>query len=90
MSRNTLTAVHVLLFCASPVACVRDRVATIARDSGLREILPAVFRGQLTPYRKGLLVAAVESALRRARPYHLEILTLPEGHYLKRHVRSRG
>ena len=65
-------------------------VATVARDSGLREILPAVFRGQLTPYQKRLLVAAVESALRRARPYHLEILALLESHFLKRHVRKRG
>jgi len=82
--------VYILLFCASPVAAIRERVATIARDAGLREVLPSVFQGELTSYRRGLLLAAMERAVRRVRPVHLEILTLPAGHFLKRVVRRRG
>ena len=81
---------YVILFCATPVASTRLRVATIARDAGLREILPSVFQGELTPYRRGRLLAAVTSAVRRIRPVHLEVLTLPAGHFLKRLVRKRG
>jgi len=82
--------VYVILFCATPVASARLRVATIARDAGLREILPSVFQGELTPYRRGRLLAAVTSAVRRVRPLHLEVLTLPAGHFLKRVVRKRA
>lgn len=81
---------YVLLFCATPIANARQRVATVARDAGLREILPSVFQGELTPYRRGRLLAAVEGAVRRVRPVHLEVLTLPTGHFLKRLVRRRG
>ena len=81
---------YVLLFCASPAVTLRDRIATLARDSGLREILPSVYQGELTPYRRGLLLVAVESALRRARAFHVELLTLPSGHFLGRYRRVRG
>lgn len=81
---------YVLLFCATPIAGARARVATIARDAGLWEVLPSVFQGELTPYRRGKLLAEVEGALRRVRPVHLEVLTLPAGHFLKRLVRRRG
>ncbi len=85
-----LTPVSVILFCATPVASARLRVATIARDAGLRGILPSVFEGELTPYRRGRLLEAVRSAVRRIRPVHLEVLSLPAGHFLKRLVRVRG
>ena len=81
---------YVLLFCATPVARLRDRIATLARDSGLREVLPSVYQGELTRYRKGLLLSAVESALRRARAFHVELLTLPSGHFLGRYRRVSG
>lgn len=72
------------------MASLRERVARAAFDNGLREILPSVFHGELTGYRRSLLVRELDAALRRSRPYHLELLTLPEGHYVGRFTKRRS
>jgi hypothetical protein len=74
----------VLLYCASPIKGIRAEIARVARDHGLTEILPFLYQGELTAYRRGLLEQEARFALRRRRPYHLEILTLPDGHFLGR------
>lgn len=75
----------VLLYCASPVKSLREEIARVARDNGLTEILPSLYQAELTPYRRALLTRELHAALRRRRPYHLEVLTMPDGHFLRRY-----
>lgn len=80
----------VLLFCASPLKGLREAVARVARDHGLTEVLPSLYQGELTAYRKNLLQQEIRAVLRRRREYHLEILTLPDGHFVGRFRAVRG
>lgn len=81
---------HVLLFCASPVQIIRERVATAAIDAGLTEVVPSCFQGKLTRYARERLLKVIMGGLGRKRPYHIELLTLPDEAFTHRFVRRRG
>ncbi len=80
---------YVLLFCASPVQLIRAQVASAAIDAGLTEVMPSCFQGALTRYAKEQLLDLITESVARKRPYHIEILTLPDEAFTRRFVRRR-
>ncbi len=80
----------VLLFYATPLKSLGESLATVAFDHGLTKILPGVFEGEVTAGRKALLMAAVRKAIRRRRPFRVDLVVLPEGRVLRRFRRMRG